>query len=155
MLIQLKHWGWSGEKVMLKTWMTMALALGGFPLAACQSLEETSTHLRSAWIGKPTDSFFLSAGPPSAQIRLNNGDTLYTWSSGVSSVPVPGFATTTGNVIGNSVFLTTTSTPSSQIDLECRAQIVARGGVIKDIRAAVDTIGLWQLSRCDEVLKLQ
>jgi hypothetical protein len=125
-------------------------------LSACVSVQETQTAVESAWVGRQADEFFIAYGPPSSDYRLDNGDRLVRWSSGVNQYFVPGSSHSTGTVIGNQVSVTTYSSPPSAIETECQVDIVIDPkGTITKMRIAKDTVGDWQLSRCREFLKVR
>ena len=121
-------------------------------LSACTTTKEIQNNLRVSWVGKNTDQFFIRYGIPTNSIKLNNGDSLFGYNNS-ESVTIPS-TTTTNAVSGPSgqIAVYSTTTPSSEIASECNLQITASpNGIIKNIEIRKDSLGLWKLSRCDEV----
>ena len=135
-----------------KLFLAVAVGLALFAcLGGCTSTEQAAKVLHSKWDGQPADSFFLQYGPPVSTYAMTDGGKIFTWVGGQANVPLPGTASTTTQVIGNTATSTTTYNPGGNIAVGCRVQIVTnQSGVITAIRPMGDTIGLWQTSRCAE-----
>lgn len=128
--------------------LSAAIAVACVALAGCTTTEQANKALEGRFQGKTTDSFFLAYGPPASSYRLNSGGMLYTWQERAKVYNMPGRVNST--VIGNQVY--STVTPGSSVNVQCSLKIQASaGGTIEKIDVLSDTIGAWQLSRCNEV----
>ncbi len=97
--------------------------------------------LENQWIGKDFDRFVLKYGSPYKKFNLLNGDVLYTWNSGVSSVNIPQLETT--SVYGNTV--STQIYGVGSIKLYCEIQLqVSSKGFIKKLTILKDTLKMSQ-----------
>jgi hypothetical protein len=133
----------------------LVLGLVGI-LAACTTTEDANQGLSMRYQGSSADNFFLAHGPPVSQYRLNSGKRLYIWSENPSVYRTPGTSNTTVNVIGNTAFATTRTTPGSTIVVQCQVKIqTSSKGIIEKIQAHGDTIGKWELSRCAEIFRIR
>ena len=120
-------------------------------LSGCTT-EKAAETLRSEWIGKNADNFFLRHGPPSGSFPLTDGRQIFTWQSNVLNYQLPGSARSTSTVSGRSVYTTTTVDPATDVKVYCRVQLVTNAQrTILEIRPDADTIGEWQISRCAEI----
>lgn len=130
-----------------------AAAVLAIAISGCISNTETQQKLSSAWAGRPADEFFIKNGPPNSTHRLDGGGAIYSWSGGHESYSLPGASTTTFSPSwGGATVATTTTTAPSKLNISCSAQIVTdSSGRIQEIRLTKDTIGAWQLSRCNEI----
>ena len=83
---------------------------------------------------------------------MTDGGKIFTWVGGQANIPLPGTASTTTNVIGNTATSTTTYQDGGNLALGCRVQIVTnQSGAIAAIKPIGDTLGMWQMSRCAEI----
>lgn len=124
------------------------LALSAVCISACTTSDQANQALATKFAGQSVDSFFIAYGPPAASHKLSDGRALYTWSERGHSYSTPSTVNTT--VIGNQAFSTVDG--GGSIRVQCTLKIVARpDGRIERIDVLSDTIGDWQLSRCNEV----
>jgi hypothetical protein len=120
-------------------------------LSGCLSTDAAPT-MQAAWLGRSADDFFIQYGPPYSEHTLSDGRVIYLWTGGQKNYHLPGTASTTSNIIGGTVYSSTTFSGGSTIDVECVAQIVALPDqTIVEIKPYKDTIGEWALSRCQEI----
>jgi len=72
-------------------------------LSACATTQQVNNDFSKKWLGKNFDGFVVKYGAPYRSFQLQNGDTAYTWNSGIISVDMPATATTNtyGNAYGN------------------------------------------------------
>lgn len=127
----------------------IALLAAAVMLAACTSTETTHKRVTAAWVGKNVNLFFAANGGPGYKATNPDGTILYVWQEG-TVVAIPG----TVNVvkIGNSYHVNTIGGGSAT--LRCRVAIITdKTGKILRFTNMVSTIGAWQLSRCNEVLR--
>lgn len=126
----------------------LAVSLAALLLSACTTTEQANTALATRFAGQTADSFFLRYGPPTSSYRMNDGRMMYLWVERQRNFSTP--STSTVNVIGNTAFVNTT--PGSNIEVQCQVRLVVnQAGVIDQIIAHSDSIGVWQMSRCNEV----
>lgn len=122
----------------------------------CTTTEDANVGLETRYIGKPVDEFFIQHGPPSSKHTLDSGKALYVWAENPKFYTTSGQTNTTVNVVGDSAFATTSSTPSSTITVQCQVRILANAkGIIEQILSHSDTVGDWELSRCAEVFRIR
>lgn len=99
-------------------------------LTGCTTTGTAMKVANSKWVGRSADEFFTKFGPPRGQFAKADGSILYSWDEthvGLSE----------GSTIGT----------------QCALQIEAGPDrKIITITARADSLGLWQLSRCDEIL---
>jgi hypothetical protein len=126
-------------------------ALAACWLAGCTTTDQANEAMAGKFIGQPTDSFFLSYGPPAASHRLDDGRMMYLWAENSQSLYIPGSTTATVNMVGSTAWVSGWTSPGTTIDIQCQVRIVSRDGRIEQILAHSDSIGWWQLSRCNEV----
>ena len=123
-----------------------------FALGGCTTTNQAAGVLHSKWDGQPADKFFLQYGPPVSAYAMADGGKIFTWVGGQANIPLPGTASTTTNVIGNTALSTTTYQESGNLALGCRVQIAtAQSGIITTIKPVGDSIGMWQTSRRAEI----
>jgi len=128
------------------------IAISAVALVGCTTTEMANKKMATQFNGQSADSFFLRFGPPASSYKLNDGRTMYVWAEKNRSYNVGGSSSSTVNVVGNTAFVNTTSTPSSTIDVQCQVRILASTtGKIEQIMAQSDSIGMWEMSRCNEV----
>lgn len=97
-------------------------------LAGCGSTQQADQTAKSVWVGRPADEFFAKYGPPKLHHQMAAGGRVYEW----ESVAQP-----------------------SLIDqkLTCSANLVTDSkGRLTDITFQQDSIGVWNVSRCTELL---
>ncbi len=88
---------------------------------------------------------------------MGNGTKVYRYRMGKDSVPIytPATTTTTGYVTSTGYvnsYSTTYGGNVTNIDMECQLLVmVNKGGIISDIKVENDTLGMWQISRCQEM----
>lgn len=117
-------------------------------LAGCTTTEQANVAVGKRFIGKPADSFFAAYGPPFNSYKMQDGSTLYSWTENAQHFGTPGFATTT--MIGNTAH--TRYNAPGDIVVQCQLKlVVAPSGVVTSISVLSDTIGVWQMSRCNEI----
>jgi hypothetical protein len=134
---------WEGH-LMRRVFILLALAM----LAACTTSKQANTALITKFNGTRADDFFFRFGPPASSYKASDGRTLYVWSEHAQHISTPGTAQTT--FAAGTAF--TTYQPGADINIQCQVRIVAdSGGVIREISVYSDSIGWWQLSRCNEV----
>jgi hypothetical protein len=75
--------------------LAAAVALGG-----CVSSQEVADTQFSKYVGTNVDAFFIANGAPVQKHQLNNGDLLWVWDSGVTSVYMPATTNITGTNYG-------------------------------------------------------
>lgn len=130
---------------------SIAIALGGLFLGSCTT-EKAAESMRSQWIGKPADEFFLTNGPPVSQFKLSDGRLLYSWQSGVKRYNLPPTTSTSVQSAAGLTQVRSTTSGGGTASVYCGAQItVETNGIISDIKPSEDTIGEWTLSRCAEI----
>ncbi len=122
---------------------------------SCTTTNQVQNNLIS-YIGTNTDSFFMRYGMPAARFKLQNSMIMYRWSSGVTNFQMPAFTTSSGNIDGLGNYSGSSTTfGNSPIRLECVIDITAyENNNIQSIRIVRDTIGLWAISRCAEILNM-
>ena len=106
-----------------------------------------------AWQGKHVDEFFLEHGPPGGVYELDDGRVIYTWSAGQRTVHIPSTTTTTGHLDSYGGFQSTSQTSGGfSVSLRCTLNIhTDPAHLVKEIELKDDTIGLWKLSRFEEL----
>lgn len=137
----------------------MVVALAAVVLGGCKTTEEAANSMRSHWVGKPADTFFMSYGPPASEYDMDGGGRIYTWRGGEATSYRPGQFQTqrmpAWTPAGQPQRMTTTTTyqPPRQINYVCEAQITANAqGIIQGIRISRDTDGQGlSFSRCAEL----
>lgn len=122
---------------------------------SCTTTNQVQNNLIS-YIGTNTDSFFMRYGMPAARFKLQNSMIMYRWSSGITNFQMPAFTTSSGNIDGLGNYSGSSTTfGNSPIRLECVIDITAyENNNIQSIRIVRDTIGLWAISRCAEILNM-
>lgn len=131
--------------------MHWILLLFAFALAGCTT-EQARQTMQSEWIGKSSDEFFLTNGPPVSEFKLTDGRRIYTWQSGVKNYNMPPMTSTTVTGSGAFTQVNTRTTGGSSVTVSCTAQLTVQpNGIIVDIKPSEDTIGDWTLSRCAEL----
>lgn len=131
------------------TVLVSALLLNG-----CASGVDATSRLKSTWVGRNTDDFIRLAGPPTNQYTLRDGHTLSTFVVGSASVGVPSVTTVQlyPTAFGSSGGSATTS-GGGDIHLACTLEVEADAvGKVVDVKMRGNSIGMWQLSRCAEIL---
>jgi hypothetical protein len=137
--------------LMWRCYASVALCLL-IALPGCTSTEQANSALHARYIGTPSDDFFIQHGPPIAEHRLNDGRMMYLWTSGRSTVHLPGTTTGTITSIGNTAWWNGIVTPGTDINIECQVRIiVGTSGKIVQILSHRDSIGWWEMSHCHEV----
>jgi hypothetical protein len=130
-------------------------------LSGCVSSQSVEDGLSSRYVGSDIDRFFIDNGPPAGRYPLKNGDILWTWDSGTTSVEIPTVTTgnvtasgaSTGTMSGGSAYYSSVSSGGTAV-LRCVVQIVGSAdGTIKSVKLMKDTIGVWTTSMCHEALK--
>jgi len=117
-------------------------------LAGCTTTDQANTALTSKFAGRKTDTFFLQYGPPSSRHELDDGRTMYVWAERARTYSTP--SSSTVNMIGNVAYVNTT--PGATFEVQCQVRIVSgANGTIDQIVVQNDSIGDWQMSRCNEV----
>ncbi len=103
--------------------------------------------------GQHLDKFVMDHGAPYSAYKMDNGSTIYQWSSGIDSVSIPqtvshsGYVSPYGTISG-----TSTVHGGGSMRLECALKIVTdKRKVISQINIVKDTIGRWETSRCHEI----
>ncbi|MDX8532795.1 hypothetical protein RFM41_13190 [Mesorhizobium sp. VK25A] len=121
-------------------------------LSACTTTQQANTALSTKFAGKSADSFFMQYGPPASSYTMNDGRRMYVWAETQRNFQLPGSSTSTVNVIGNTAYVNTTTTPGANIAMQCQVRlVVSQAGTIEQIQAQSDSMGVWQTSRCNEV----
>jgi hypothetical protein len=126
-----------------KVFLAMAV---GLALSACAGAGDKGAALSSRFVGQPFDTFVTRYGIPQGSQKLANGKTVYEWSShfGVANTGAP---IQTLLMAGSNA-----QVQGGSYQLECKVRlIVGPSGMIEQFAVADDTIGAWQLSRCNEV----
>lgn len=83
---------------------------------------------------------------------MNDGRRMYIWAETQRNFQLPGTSTSTVNMIGNTAFVNTTTTPGANIAMQCQVRlVVSKSGIIEQIGAQSDSMGVSQTSRCNEV----
>jgi len=117
-------------------------------LAACTTTQQANDSLFAKFGGRTADSFFTRYGPPISSHRLDDGGRVYLWSERPIHFSTPGH--TSVSVSGSSTIVR--SSPGSDIEVLCQVRIVTSPrGTIMEIGAQSDSIGVWELSRCNEL----
>lgn len=126
-----------------------------FLISGCTTTNQVQSNLYS-YIGSNSDTFFLRFGMPMSRFKLQSGFTLYRWSSGATNFQMPAFTTSSGNIDGLGNYSGSSTTfGNSPIRLECVIDITADDkNIISNIRIVKDTMGLWAVSRCAEMLNM-
>jgi len=123
-------------------------------LAACATTQSTADRISAKYGGQHIDQFFFVYGPPVQRYTMSNGDTFYTWhSAGTITVHIPASYDYQGSVgPGEQVYGTATQTGGGTLEAYCEVRfLTAPDGTIKRVEMR-DSLGLWQDSRCAEVL---
>jgi len=105
-------------------------------LISCVTIGPTREALRSRWIGRPAEAFFLNYGLPVNSITTSAGGSIYQWRSDVNNFYVASRSGTVGMNIQVYCELNISTDPSN---------------MITDILLVKDTAGLWVNSRFYEV----
>lgn len=130
------------------SWKLSAAIAVTLAASSCTTTEQANSALDSRFRGKSADSFFLAYGPPSSSYKLNSGGTLYTWQERAKVYNLPDTVNTT--IIGNQAF--STVDPGGRVHIQCTLKLnVSASGTIEKIDVLNDSIGDWQMSRCNEV----
>ena len=135
-------------------------------LSGCVSSAAVNEKINNRFIGKNVDQFFVEHGAPAGRYQMNNGQILWTWDSGVSTINMPATTTVTGNTYGNTYGTGTSygttanysavTTGGGAISMQCVVQLLSdAGGTIIQAKILRDTIGPWTTSMCYETLKLE
>jgi hypothetical protein len=121
-------------------------------LGACSTTKEAGNALQAAWIGKPADDFFRAYGPPVSSYTFADGGKMYEWTGGRASISLPGSASTSTTIIGNTAVSNTQFFPGGNVYMGCSIRINAsKLGIISSIAPNEDSIGMWEMSRCAEL----
>jgi hypothetical protein len=123
----------------------------GLILAGCTTTQQANTSMQATFVGKPADDFFLQYGPPIATHQLDDGRHMYLWTEGRHDFYLPGTTTGTVTLAGNTAWWNGWTTPPTDVNVECVLRIVTKAGIIQQIMAQSDSIGMWQTSRCNEL----
>lgn len=114
--------------------------------------DQAKKTMQSEWIGRHSDEFFLTNGPPISDFMLQDGRRIYTWQSGVQNFNMPATSSTTFSGSGPYMTATTQTSGGGTITVSCKALITVQpNGLIVDIKPSEDSIGIWTLSRCAEL----
>ncbi len=130
------------------------LGLALLSLVGCTTTQEAMNKV-SHYSGRSVDDFFRNNGMPLQAYKFDKGDRMYRWSSVAHSVVMPGFTNYSGSVgpFGQVTGSAVTS-GGSAINVQCVVDIYAdQNNNILRIVPVVDTWGLWETSRCNEILK--
>lgn len=125
------------------------LAITMLAVAACTSTEQTHQRISQTWVGKHVNLFFIENGPPGYKAANPDGTILYLWQEG-TTVSSPGTINVTK--IGGVYQVSTIG--GYFTSLKCRVAIITdKSGKILRFTNMRSTIGAWQISRCNEVLR--
>jgi hypothetical protein len=104
---------------------------------------------------KNADDFFRRNGMPMQVFQYQSGQKVYRWSSTSASVYMPAVTTFSGNTSPMGSMSGSAFTQGGfTANLQCLIDIqVDEKNVIMEITAVKDTWGVWQTSRCNEVLR--
>jgi hypothetical protein len=117
-------------------------------LSACASTQEISTRVSSQLVGVQYKTFERNNGAAHEKQALANGETAYTWNSGLSSVGTP--VTATQTTIGRNT--TTQVHGGNVVEMSCELRITTSAdGKIASATILKDTVGLQSTSRCGEL----
>ncbi len=117
-------------------------------LSACTTTEQANDAMASRFTGQSADSFFLKYGPPLSFYQMDSGQRMYVWAERQRNIATAGTSTVT--MVGKTAIVNTT--PGSNIAVQCQVRlVVGQDGKIQQITAQSDSIGLWQMSRCNEI----
>ena len=120
-------------------------------LTGCSAAQTMKANeiMAAQYVGRPADAFFLKFGPPTEKYVMDSGDTMYLWAEDAT------IYSTGGGIMSSSQSVSRTSVVQAgagTIAVQCEVRIVASpDGKIRQIIAQNDTIGKWQLSRCNEL----
>ncbi len=132
------------------------VVLLGFVTSACTTTQDANEGLQLRYVGKSADDFFIKHGPPKTKYPLDNGKLIYIWSERPTIQHVPASSNTTVNLDGDTAYASTTTTPASEIIIQCEVKIIAsETGMIEQIEAHGDTVGNWETSRCAEIFRIR
>lgn len=121
-------------------------------LASCTTTEQANEAMASRFSGTSVDNFFLQYGPPVASHELYDGRRMFLWAENPESVHFPGTTTSQVNVVGNTAWVSGWTSPGSTVTVQCQVRIVVdQQGQIEQILSHSDSVGWWQMSRCNEV----
>jgi len=124
--------------------------------SSCTTTQDANEGLHLRYAGKPADDFFIEHGPPSSQYSLDSGKIIHIWSERPTVYNIPGSSRTTVDVIGDVAYANTTTTPSSEVTVQCAVKIISsQAGLIERIEAHGDTVGNWETSRCAEIFRIR
>lgn len=123
-------------------------------VAGCSTTKEAMQAVSNRYIGANIDDFFAENGLPKAKWQTKSGDVLYTWNSRSVSFPIPMVTTAQGGATGSRQSVTAVTTGGGTIDVFCELQIrTSEDGTIRNITPMVDTVGVWETSRCAEIFR--
>lgn len=126
----------------------LPVAIIAIAVCGCTTTEQANKLVASKYMGGQTDAFFTKFGPPESSYKLQSGDTLFTWAERARYWNTPGSVQTT--VVGRTAI--STVTPGDKVLQQCQLKILASpDGRIREINVLNDSLGVWQLSRCNEV----
>ena len=145
---------------------TLVLLING-----CATTQQTIAKVNNKYVGKNMDQFILENGMPQQKYKLNDNSYMYTWNSGTKSFVMPtttsysgtstahanvrntGYGSVSGSAYGSSQG-TATTYGGNTFNLECVIRLHAtKDGNILSIKELKDSLGVWEASRCAEVLR--
>ena len=93
-------------------------------------MDNGERRILQSWQGAHVDQVIRQWGIPQRQAKLSDGSTLYEWDHS-QHFTSPGSTTGTVNVIGNTAYIDTQTTPATTISGECTRSLVANSeGII-------------------------
>jgi len=123
--------------------------------------QATMNSLNTKYKGKHVDRFIINNGVPYKKYHLSSGGYVYKWSSSKRSFSMPtttsyngsGSVYGSGNAVYGNYSGSAVTYGGGSISLGCVLQIYTNNrSIIISIVALDDTIGIWKVSRCAEVV---
>lgn len=120
--------------------------LGLMACVAATSPDEIANKLKIQYRGLPVMQFFDAYGPPSSELAMPHGGTMYIWSSGQK------VDTTTDRWRKYNAADAATLQPQPSSGPYCELRVYADyDNVMSDLVVAVDTVSSTTPSRCSEI----
>jgi hypothetical protein len=130
--------------------LLVLLVLG---LTACTSSQMAVQSLGEQYGRQHLDKFVVDHGAPYSAYETAKGGIIYEWSSGIDSVSMPQTINHTGTINQFGMYSgTSTVNGGGAMKLECAIKIITdKDKIIREIRIERDSMGHWEMSRCNEI----
>jgi hypothetical protein len=109
--------------------------------------------LYKRYLGQHFDNFVIDNGMPYSEYKLKNGAKLYRWNSKSESISMPTRIEHSGNHDYSGHYSSTSKIyEGGGMKLECALNIIVDNNMlIQEITITNDTLGHWEMSKCNEV----